>query len=1443
MTVLSGHMTVLPQSRTGGTGSRVGPDLRAAIHAGLGYVAGRQEPDGSWRDFAIRESGVSDQWVTAYVAANLRRIRAAGPLVKAARGWLLEAGSPGSGWGYNGKQAPDADSTANALLLLADTRGAADDPGDVTAAAEVLAGFRCEEDGGFRTYAPLHAEGGWLYTGSAWCRSQPCVTALAGEALHASGLKRYRKQAADAADYLRARQDPAGFWEAYWWHGRLYATYRACRLLVRVGDREQARRAAEWVAGSILDGGAWAEGRDADPTAFATALAVATLVLVAGGTTGPDRAALLGAAERGVRRLLGTQKEDGGWPSAPILRVPPPSEYEPWRSPSAGPLVADQNRLFTSATVLAALIAWYAGDQGVPSPAAVFESAPPPGSAALESAPPSGSSALPDVLARSFDRSPAAPLEYLEHGDTERLAYLDASRPVAFQELVVPLVEAAAERIRERCGRELGRLVSPRALAELDRSLLRWAGFTLGPALELEFTLFRMRRQGALDRLLGAADGRERRTHYRAFAAGLLDGAMVGVYRRYPVLARIVAGLVESHVDATCEFLARLRDDRALLGAELFGREPGRVEEIEADLSDRHHGGRSVLRLAFTSGDRVIYKPRTLAVDAVWSRLFDWLAEHGLNLRTPRVLDRRTHGWAEAVDPAPCPDEAAVRRYYQSVGRLLSLLHTLRATDCHLENLVACGEHPVLVDLETLFHPQAAADLSGIGAAGVAQRTLGESVLRVGLLPDWRSGPSGGAFDISGLCGAGDEDTPVLVPQWEHVNTDAMKLRYRSGRTRASQNLPSLEGRRLCARSHADQIVDGYREMTALLAEHADELIAPGGPIAAFRGLKTRFILRPTAQYYGLLHRALQPSGLGDAADFDAALDEASHDLPSGPAAVGARPLLIAEKEALARLDIPRFDVPVDGADEVFGLFERDRGLVCGCRAAHRCASAAPAPPATVAFEEGVFGSDIPVLFDGSGFGAAASRLDRTRRPESGRDQVRIIRAALYTEQAALALSVVSGADEPETADGETAGGQAACLPRAEAERLAAQIGRALADQAVRDGDEATWLGLFRSGETGRHRIEPVGFDLYQGAAGIALFLAALDEPCDGGFRSLALAALNPLRRILELPSARHDLAAELGIGGAQGMGSIVYGLGSAARLLAEPALVALAEHAARSIGPESIEADEDLDVISGCAGAILALLALSSWTDDAEWLERAVGCGRRLLAQRVMTPFGLSAWSVRGREPLTGFAHGAAGIAYALMRLYDATGEAAFLTAALEGIAYENARFDPKRGNWPDLRDRPEGSDSAARYADGWCHGAPGIGLSRLARADDREARADVEIAVRSAMAAGGGGLDSLCCGAFGRTELLLAAGLRLGRPELVEHAKARAASVLGRRSRAGAFRLLPGHPVEADSPGLFNGVSGIGYQLLRLCDPQRVPSVLLWRPNAGDDSHLQGA
>ncbi|MGF6652592.1 lantibiotic modifying enzyme [Paraburkholderia youngii] len=85
---------------------------------------------------------------------------------------------------------------------------------------------------------------------------------------------------------------------------------------------------------------------------------------------------------------------------------------------------------------------------------------------------------------------------------------------------------------------------------------------------------------------------------------------------------------------------------------------------------------------------------------------------------------------------------------------------------------------------------------------------------------------------------------------------------------------------------------------------------------------------------------------------------------------------------------------------------------------------------------------------------------------------------------------------------------------------------------------------------------------------------------------------------------------------------------------------------------------------------------------------------------------------------------------------------------------------------------------------------------------------------------------LDCLCCGNFGRLDLLLEAGVTLGRPALVALARRRAAARLDRTVEGFSW------PFGSDSEnlGFFQGVAGIGYELLRLAYPGKFPCALLW-------------
>ena len=244
-------------------------------------------------------------------------------------------------------------------------------------------------------------------------------------------------------------------------------------------------------------------------------------------------------------------------------------------------------------------------------------------------------------------------------------------------------------------------------------------------------------------------------------------------------------------------------------------------------------------------------------------------------------------------------------------------------------------------------------------------------------------------------------------------------------------------------------------------------------------------------------------------------------------------------------------------------------------------------------------------------------------------------------------------------------------------------------------------------------------------------------------------------------------------VGAFHGWGGMIYALTHLAALWRRPALLAEAEAMVERL-PDLIPRDETLDVIGGAAGCIGSLLALHHRAPSPRTLAVATQAGDWLLARARTQENGL-AWvtPIPGVKPLTGFSHGAAGKAWALLELAAVTGAERFRTAAHAAMTYERGTFSPEAGNWPDLRDLAAlgmaGGDGTQGFGNAWCHGAAGIGLARLRSLRHREdgaTRAEVEVALRTTLAEGFGGNHSLCHGDLGNLELLLLAGETLAEP-----------------------------------------------------------------------------
>ena len=130
------------------------------------------------------------------------------------------------------------------------------------------------------------------------------------------------------------------------------------------------------------------------------------------------------------------------------------------------------------------------------------------------------------------------------------------------------------------------------------------------------------------------------------------------------------------------------------------------------------------------------------------------------------------------------------------------------------------------------------------------------------------------------------------------------------------------------------------------------------------------------------------------------------------------------------------------------------------------------------------------------------------------------------------------------------------------------------------------------------------------------------------------------------------------------------------------------------------------------------------------------------------------------------------------------------------------------------------------------WCHGASGIGLGRvggLPYLDDELVHQEIETAIQTTIAQGFKDNHSLCHGALGNLELLVQATQTLNQPHHRALLAEATANVLESMSNCG---WVAGVPLGVETPGLMTGLAGIGYELLRVAEPEKVPSVLLLEP-----------
>lgn len=414
--------------------------------------------------------------------------------------------------------------------------------------------------------------------------------------------------------------------------------------------------------------------------------------------------------------------------------------------------------------------------------------------------------------------------------------------------------------------------------------------------------------------------GENAREEYEYFQAVLLNDAayIKKLCKEYPVMKELMLYQSCLFIENLCEIQKAISEDKEIIAAKLCNHKSfQKALNIQLHLSDPHRRGKTVAKVTLDNGCTIIYKPRSLQKEALFHKLCRVFTENS-DLKFPhlKVVDRKDYGWEEFIEAKECGTEEEVKRYYERMGMLLFFCYLLGITDMHSENIIACGEYPVLIDLETMPGTVLKCPIST--AEERVSKNIAHSVLRTGILPAAVWGKAGEGVILSALGTPAKMKTPFHLPYIEKPFTSEVHISYLKKYIQNKGSMPSLGGNIAGAAAYYGEICRGfetaYRLCMRLNAEITENL-------QAIYCQKGRFIIRHTQQYGMYQNISFYPQFLESwksREDFFGNLKE-HQKYPE---------LYEYEKAALQEMDIPVFEADIeneiiyDGAGKAYCLGE-----------------------------------------------------------------------------------------------------------------------------------------------------------------------------------------------------------------------------------------------------------------------------------------------------------------------------------------------------------------------------------------------------------------------------------------------------------------------------------------------------------------------------------------
>ncbi len=857
-----------------------------------------------------------------------------------------------------------------------------------------------------------------------------------------------------------------------------------------------------------------------------------------------------------------------------------------------------------------------------------------------------------------------------------------------------------------------------------------------------------------------------------AFYSWFMAEGIELVYNTYPLLIKKVCKCADQHIENYFELINRFVGNCDDL-ANSFCISDGKIyiTGLQGNLSDYHHGGKSVQRIEVCDTKHIYYKPRSMAIDIAWYAFLEKCYNLGLDyvFYKPMILDCGNYGYMEEITYIPANNTRDMELYFSNAGAMCCIVSMLGGTDFHHENIIAHGCSPVLIDIETLLTPKPKA-LYGIQTAGM-EDNVSTRTGRTLMLQHWVGNTPDSAREIGGF-------TSKMSP---HMNIQI-----------------GSQGELFAAQDYINEFSIGFSNAYDFFLNHRQEII-DHGLLHIFDNCQLRYVFRRTSLYASLNRHFFNARFMRDIKLFEGVSSRLCAGIllnfrPSD--AKNMWPITEAERIASSIGDIPYFTCRGNSSDL------RTSSGVC----VHDFFDSTPVMLAMqnldamskknkdlelfyiredlqLCSEQNKHSISTPLL--------SYSNIIRNRISTSSIDKNQ------YIERCGKMLSVCQRYELP--------------------------------------GSEFEYYAPVRNRKTTRYNIEVLPTSIYDGNLGILLSKFAYAKLTDDVHMQKRIVEkilqIHEEEYACNCSSATLNIGFSQGVAGYLQTLMLLSNMSGDKVFLEMANQVVLSMPYENITRTTEFDFFSGLSGFLYYSCKLYSQMPRIPLRTKIECVSNALMHMRNTTNSENK---GLWTTS-NEYQPLTGLAHGQSGIAMALIAAWKVLNNTDMLIAAKNGLMYEMKCYSRQSNNWYDFRKfnvriRDAGPSIAynPRFMHGYCSGSPGIGMSRIICAkilQTHEFDTAIDNVIRYCQTNSLIGNDTLCCGTAGWIDFLVEASQYKKLPSLHHDAIQICESI--QPDQSGQPFMLSSFSSNSEI-SLFKGISGIAYQMMRLVSPDEIPSII---------------